>query len=213
MKPTILLLAALGILLLSCGKKAVVRQYYVIEIPAAGDSTITAQPPLSKGYCEILPIQIAPAYSQKRIAVRMATHQLNYYFEHEWAVRPEEAFTAQIESYLQSRSLFAVVTSRISKTLPEYELQTRIHRLEALREKKYLAAHLSMEWQFFKSGSGEQVVYHTFDESRTLEKKSINLLASAISDILEEELKKFADKIYDYLEKAPENSNAKPQGN
>lgn len=209
MKRITFILPFLGLALLgfSCGSRTVTRQYYVIEFPVARDSAALARTPLSSGYCEIAPLEIAPAYAQKRIAVRIGTHELNYYQEHEWAVRPDEAIAAQVEDYLQSRRLFTMVSSRLGRETPHYELYTRIHQLEAIDQKNRLLAHLRLDWELYDRVSGERVVLHSFNESQILQKRNINLLAAAVSGILKAELAHFGDKIEAYLQ---ENRAAAP---
>lgn len=203
----ILPLLSLALLALSCGSRTVTRQYYVIEFSVASDSAALARPPLSNGYCEIAPLEIAPAYAQKRIAVRIGTHELNYYQEHEWAVRPDDAIAAQVEDYLQSRRLFAMVSSRLGREVPQYELYTRIYQLEAVDQKNRLLAHLRLDWELYDRVSGERAVIHSFNRSQVLQKRNINLLAAAVSGILEAELTRLGDKIEAYLK---ENRAAAP---
>jgi ABC-type uncharacterized transport system auxiliary subunit len=209
MKASILLFLATVIALSSCGKKSIVREYYIIEFPVQIDSAFIAQPPSNKTYCEILPIRIAPAYAQKRIVVRTGTHQLNYYLHHEWAVRPEEAISIQIENYLCSCKLFTDVSSRLFKVQPDFSLDIRIHHLEAVQEKQELVAHLHMTLELRDNAFDQPVVFHTFDERRTLAKKNINLLASSLSDILALELENFAGQIEQFLRTSQKPSAAK----
>jgi ABC-type uncharacterized transport system auxiliary subunit len=199
MKTPIFLIFAATIALFSCGKKSIVREYYIIEFPVEIDSTFITQSSLTKAYCEILPVQVAPAYAQKRIAVRTGTNQLNYYLHHEWAVRPEEAITAQIENYLRSRKLFTDISSRLFRVRPDFSLDVQIHYLEAVQEKQKLTARLHMTLELWDNVAGQPLIFHTFDERRTLAKKNINLFAASLSDILAIELKKFTDKIELYL--------------
>lgn len=210
MKTSIFLIFFITIMLFSCGKKSIVREYYIIEFPVAIDSTLAEQPSDSRTYCEILPVQIAPAYSQKRIAVRTGTHQINYYYNHEWAIRPEEAITIQIENYLQSRQLFSNVSSRLFRVRPDFSLYVRIHHLEAIQEKQKLLARLHMDLKLYDNTSDQPVVFHTFDTRETLARKNINLLASSLSDILRLELEKFAYKIERYLQSSQKSSDIEP---
>lgn len=208
--PVTLYLLGMALLALSCGSKTVIRQYYLIEFPVAADSAALARPPLSNGYCEIAPLEIAPAYAQKRIAVRIGSHELNYYQHHEWAVRPEEAVAAQLETYLRSRRLFATVSSRLGREAPQYELYTRIYQLEAVEERNRLATRLRLDWELYDRVSGERVVLHSFNESQTLPKRNLNLFAAALSGILKTELARFGDKIEAYLQESRPAAPASP---
>lgn len=199
MKRSFLLVTLFAIGLLSCGKKSIIREYYVIEFPVTIDSITVNQPPVYDGFCEILPIRIAPAYAGKRIAVRTESHRLNYYIQNEWAVQPEESITALLENYLQSRRLFSSISTRPFKVYPNFELYSHVHHLEAVEYQSRLKAHLHIDWELYDRNADHLVVFHTFETSRFLVRRDINLLATTVSNILEEELQKFADKIENYL--------------
>lgn len=200
MKRSFLLIILFAIGLHSCGRKSIVREYYVIEFPVKIDSTTVNQPPLYNGFCEILPIQIAPAYAGTQIAVRTESHQLNYYVQNEWAVRPEESINALLESYLQSRRLFSNITSSPFRIYPNFELYSHVYHLEAVEDRNRLKAHLHIDWELYERNANHLAVFHSFDISRYLARRNINQLAITISNILEEELRKFADKIENYLQ-------------
>jgi len=199
MKQSFLLVILFAIALLSCGKKSIIREYYVIEFPVIIDSTTVNQPPIYEGFCEIRPIRIAPAYAGKRIAVRTESHRLNYYVQNEWAVQPEESITALLENYLQSRRLFSSVSTRPFKVYPNFELSSHVHHLEAVEYQNRLKARLHIDWELYDRNSSRLVIFHSFDISRFLFRRDINMLATTISNILEEELQKFADKIENHL--------------
>jgi len=206
MKRSFLLVLPFAIALLSCGTRSIIREYYIIEFPVTIDSVTVNQPPLYDGFCEIQPIQITPAYAGTRIAVRTESHRLNYYVQNEWAVRPEESISALMENYLRSRKLFSGISTRSFKAYPNFELYSHVHHLEAVEVENRLKAHLHIDWELYDRNSGHLVVFHSFETSRFLLRKDINLLATTISNILEEELQKFADKIENYLRQAQSGS-------
>ncbi len=200
----VIILAGLLLFVSACGKRAVIRQHYIIEVPVEVDSTLLSKQPLSNEYCEILPIKVRPAYAKKRIAVRTGSHELAYYFYHEWAVRPENAFMNLVESYLQNQRFFAGVASHLWRQNPRYQLSVNVYQLEAIQERQRLLAHLHMDFILQDIVSRETVVFHTCDERRPLRERKINLLAETVSEILETELQKFGDKIRNYLREVPQ---------
>jgi hypothetical protein len=78
-----------------------------------------------------------------------------------------------------------------------------------VQEKQELVAHLHMTLELRDNAFDQPVVFHTFDERRTLAKKNINLLASSLSDILALELENFAGQIEQFLRTSQKPSAAK----
>lgn len=191
----------LGLLILiGCARRTIIREYYVLELPPAADSTEYSRPALVDGACNLLPIQVAAAYDQTRIAVRTASHQLNYYVYHEWAVNPGTAFTELAEDFLRRRHLFAEISTQIVFTAPAYRISGTVYHLEAMEEKGRLLAHLSAELRLMDNQAGKMAVQHSFDRTVRLPRKNINSLAANLSEIFQNELTTFAGKMRRYLE-------------
>lgn len=183
----------------SCGRKTIEKNYYLLEFPIIADSTEFAHTPHTRDYCEILPPQVYPAFAQHRIAMRSGSHQVSYFISHEWAVRPDEAISNLIEGYVQSRGLFAGVASRVWPLQPQYQLRTRVQRLEAVQDDKKLTAHLHIDFELFHRITGRVVVSHSSDRYQPLDRKNMDLFALTISAMLAAELQVLADKIATYL--------------
>ena len=181
-----------------CGKKAMVRTFYLIELPQPADTAI-GTPPLIKASCEILPVVISPAFSSARIALRTDSHELTYYFYHRWAIHPEEQFTHLLEIYLQNENLFASVSSRIWDAVPIFQIAGQIRQLEIVENEDGLDVRFSMTLRLIDKTLSKTLVSHSFDTSRPLPERDVNLFASEISDIYHEELAIFAGKLGSYL--------------
>ncbi len=200
---TILFVFLIAVVMIGCGKRAIIRQYYVIDFPVLSDSTQLAQPPLSDKICEVLPVRVSPAYAEKQIALRTDSHELKYYVYHFWAVKPENAFANLIENYLQSKRLFTLISSQLWKTHPDYEISTRIYHLEAVKVNKHLNAHLHLDIELTDTRNHQTVVVHSFDKYAPLPKRKVNLFAAVISQMLHRELDVFSQKIRAYLLSLP----------
>ena len=181
-----------------CGKKAMVRTFYLIELPQPADTAI-GTPPLIKASCEILPVVISPAFSSARIALRTDSHELTYYFYHRWAIHPEEQLTHLLEIYLQNENLFAGVSSGIWDVVPIFQIAGQVRQIEVVEDEGGLDAHFCMTLRLIDKTLNKILVSHSFDVSRALPERDINLFASVISDIYDEELSLFAGKLRSYL--------------
>ncbi|RMF60557.1 MAG: hypothetical protein D6748_03820 [Calditrichaeota bacterium] len=195
--PLILLVVLVG-LTVGCTKKAIVRQYYVIDFPVKIDST-SSLPPLTQKICEIVPVRVAPVYTTNKIALRTRSHELTYFLYHVWAVKPDKAITHLMEKFFQAQHLFKEISSYLWKTQPDYELRTRVDRLELSEQKGRMFARVAMTLELYDLKTNQTVVYHVFDSSLPLQKKNINLFAAVVSSEIHHQLKEMATKMKLYL--------------
>ncbi len=191
-----------------CGRKTILRKYYVIEIPAPADSVILDKPPLTEKTCEILPVSVAPPFANTRIALRKQTHEITYYVNHRWAVKPDEVITQQIERHLQQQRIFSLATSRFWKLIPDYQLKTEIYQLEAVEENGKLTAHLHIDFSLVDTHSRKVVIYFSANRFEPLPKKNMNLFADALSNRLSQELHTLSQKMTVYFQNSPGNQSA-----
>lgn len=198
-----LVLVAVVLSMSGCGRHAVLRKYYIIELPdPAGLSTRTT--PVSDAACEILPVSVADAFASDRIAMRRDSYELTYYAYHQWAVPPGEATMQLIEQHLQDSRLFSSVSGRFWELLPDYRLQTRIHQLEVVRDDAgRLSAHLHVDYSLIERQTNTVVVFHDRDSIVPLPDRNMNAFAEAISGLLQQSLVDLSGKLEAHL--VPEN--------
>ncbi|RMD86264.1 MAG: hypothetical protein D6813_15160 [Calditrichaeota bacterium] len=201
MKKYFVFLSLIGLFLGGClGRKEVFYKYYLVEFPTVRDSTLSKNYTNSKFSCEILPVEIHPAYSSTRIAVRMNSHELDYFAYHRWAVRPAELFVLTAENYLRESHLFASVSTQIRRRLPEFQVKIKIQQLEAIQQDKKFSAHLNLELQLLETTSGEILITEKSNSIQPLPENDLNLFASTISQIYLHTLNRFAEKISSYFQ-------------
>ena len=182
----------------SCSKKVITRNYYVLEFPEqAADNKL--EKPLVNASCEIFAVNIPPAFSQSRIAVRKRSHEISYYQNHLWAVTPGDLIAQLVESYIQKQNIFTKASQTIWKEVPAFRIHTYVQQIEAMDIDDELHARLKMKIDLFDRSENVIMVSHQFDRSEKLDERDINLFASSLSRILLEELNIFSDKIKDEL--------------
>lgn len=195
MKKYFLVILLLSIILIqSCSKKVITRNYYVLEFPAQNEE-IQRSKPLVNESCEIFAVNIPPAFSQSRIAVRTRSHEISYYQNHLWAVAPGDLIVQLIESFMQKQYIFTKASQTIWKEVPIYRIYPYVQQIEAMDIDDELYAHLKMKIDLFNSSDNSIVVSHQFERKEMLEERDINFLAESLSEILQEELLDFSDKI------------------
>jgi ABC-type uncharacterized transport system auxiliary subunit len=207
----ILFIFGVIIFLSSCGRqKTVVNKYYVIDIPEIAASSVPEGETYDDSYCKVNETVIYPAYSTRQIANRRRSHELVYFENHTWAVRPQEVFTRVTIDFLQKQKLFKNVSSRFWNVVPEYYLETTIYNLEVSEIDKDFSAHLQLEFRLIHADSNDTFLVHHADRSAPLEKRDLDLMASEISRMYHEELKNLAEKIKVILEEVKSKKNMQP---
>jgi ABC-type uncharacterized transport system auxiliary subunit len=172
-----------------------VNRYYVIEIPTDSSEYIYETENTIDQYCEIIPVDIYPAYSSLKVALRSDDYEIIYYSFHQWAVRPSESFTRIMEDYFLHHKVFKGVSTRFWRINPKYKLITSIYRLEVLEEQGQLNAHLSLEFRLVEGENNLLLLSHKVNRKELLNSKDLNLFARAVGEIFYDELNRFSGKI------------------
>jgi ABC-type uncharacterized transport system auxiliary subunit len=182
------------------GRKSVMQNYYLLELPAVADSSGKLEEPVSDASCILSPVVVHSAFSSHRIAVRTQSHELNYYGYHQWAVRPDESFSKLLIEFFEQRAVFADIVTNIMQPSSQYRLATEIDYLEVVQVENNLLTHLSLSCQLLDNASGEVVLFHEADRRVPLATKNLNHFAAAVSDIFYQELHQFSTMISSYFE-------------
>jgi ABC-type uncharacterized transport system auxiliary subunit len=199
MKKLIFILIILAVGVQSCGERALVRHYYILELPAKGTYDPGLTTPV-EGVCEILDTKVPPAYAQLRIAVRKKSHEISYYQYHHWAMNPSENLTSLLEDQVKMAQIFSWSQSGFLKQIPDYQIASRVYKLEALDNEDAFYAHLEMGMELIIHASNKTIVTHEFERTQKLNSRDLNLFASELSVIFQEEAQQFTTKIISYFQ-------------
>ena len=185
----------------SCvSKKTVTSRYYVIETPTENIKKIpedTAS--IIAHYCQIEEVLILPAYATRKIANRSRSNEITYYSYHEWAVRPEEYFLQIMLDFFEQQNTFSGVALRYWEVDPKYKLITTVYQLEVVQRKSKLAAHLHIESKLVDNSDMKTILSHRADKEIIVEKKDLNYIAKAFSEMYYEFLKEFNEVVIDKM--------------
>jgi len=203
------LISILIVLLFSAcgGQKTVVKKYYMIEQPGTKIDTSDNTPAAIDAWCEVAEVDVYPAFESRKIVFRDDSHQIRYFGDHEWAVRPTDVLTPVISDYLSAHKVFTRVSTRFWERPSDYRLNTTIFNLEVgnAERKNNFEAHLKLRFELIDAQTDTIAVWHTADRRSVLENKDLNLLAATISDMFYEELEKFTAKTKEVLSKQQNN--------
>jgi ABC-type uncharacterized transport system auxiliary subunit len=196
MKYTLITALALMLLFSGClSEKSAITRHYTIEWTGERKEAGSAANPLIAGRCEIDPVEVHPLYEKTQIVNRSDSHEVTYYKYHQWAIRPSVAVMEVVRAYLVDAGMFESVSARYSRNIPDYRFSTTIRQLEVIESKHQFQAHLDIEFRIISNGDGRILMEHRADRTGTLDKKELNLFASAVSNMLVSELNTFEEMI------------------
>ena len=180
-------------------QKQTINRYYLIEKPDSISLPISRQSSPLNGYCEIIPVDVSPAFASREIANRSNSHEIIYYKKHHWAIGPAKSLSLLLEDYLSQARIFKGVSSRSRITDSEFKLETTVYQLEVVQENEDLSAHLALEFKLFSPPNNKLLISYKADRMQKLQEKDLNLFAETISKLFYEELNAFAQTMIDEL--------------
>jgi ABC-type uncharacterized transport system auxiliary subunit len=189
----------LPLLFSGCGKKAMIQKYYVLEASSSQDRRIPRFVRTLPFRVEVRDFRVGKAFDQTRIAERSASNELDYYFYHNWAVRPPIALADLVYLVLDRTQLFQRLTREYSLT-SDYIVAGQILSIERVDKDNQTFAHISGTLNLAEVKSDITVMRYEFDQSMPMGKeKSMNRFAALISEIMYQESEAFARKLAEYF--------------
>jgi ABC-type uncharacterized transport system auxiliary subunit len=199
MKRLSILLLVFGLIMMQCGKRAMIRKYYLIEIPAE-PMTVQADSLGFPAHVDVRDFQISKAIDQTRIALRSDSHELNYYFYHHWAVRPSAGIPDMIYNVISKKHCFSRLVRGFSSH-PDYLITGYIYHLER-DETDRVKAHVAADFKLIDTQSGFTQVIHSFDRMETYKHPdNMNAFAATVSEVLYQEIIIFTEQLVSYFDR------------
>ena len=190
----ILILIAAG-----CGKRAVIRKYYVLQPDVNKQMALDLEKPFPKAL-EVRDFQVARAFEQSRIAFRSASHEMNYYWYHHWASRPSTGITYMVFQMIDGAGIFEK-TSLGFATHSDFIITGDVHQLERVEqeEENKTSAHLCLTLKLLNASTGQEIMRYPFDRQIVLKDGSMNRFAESVSHILQQETQTFIKQVVRYM--------------
>ena len=185
-----------------CTKKAIIRKYYIIDIPADSSVSFVERTAPLPFHLEIRDFEVAKAFSQMPIALRTQSNELNYYFYHHWAVKPGTGIADIIFACIDQSGLFQKVTRGYIPD-SDYCLMGHVYAIERLQNRKKASAHLHLKFVLLDHHLTKPLLFHEFDRTKPFTpQKQMNPFAVAVSEILFEEFELFIEDILNYFDES-----------
>jgi ABC-type uncharacterized transport system auxiliary subunit len=196
----VIVLFLVGLSFIGCGRRAIIRKYYVLEAQSFIPSErLGIDHPFAYNV-DVRNFRVGPAFEQTRIAVRSASHELDYYFYHHWAIRPSTAIADMVFELVDRSGLFQQCFRGYSYR-PDFLISGHVYSLERVRDESGDAAHLNVLVELVDVKSEQSVVRHEFDRTVKLTTGgSMNEFARIISDIMLQETEQFIHRATDFLQ-------------
>ncbi len=195
-KRSLLVLLGASLLFVACTKKSIIRRYYVIELPQMTENVPQRQ---QLDYqVDVRNFRVGQAFDQTRIAVRTASHELNYYYYHHWAVKPSQAVADVVYEYLEQTDLFSQTFRGISYS-PDFLVTGEVKSLERIQKNKSWFGHIDIRLELVNAETELSIVQHESDLSQELEGNSMNEFATVISQLVLQASQEFFDKVSEQI--------------
>jgi len=200
MKKNFYILSLLALIFLSCSRQAMIRRYYVVEMPANENLEQETKIDYQFDYkVDVRDFWVARAFDQTRIALRTQSHELNYYFYHHWAVKPSTAVADVVYEWAQREALFSRLIRGISFN-PDFLIVGEIKTLERLEQDKESYAHVHYRLELRKYKSEVTLVQFETDQTRRVKDNTMNAFADTASEITIAIAEEFFGRVTSYLQ-------------
>ena len=193
-----LLLFLIGIIC-SCATRAIQPKYYILDYRAViQDSSLVVKKPFPYKV-QVQTMKIPRTFDRVSIVVRYSAHRLDYYRYNLWAIRPQITISDLIADHISRFGIFMQCQREFLDERPDYEIIGTIEAIEKFDNEAYTAAHLAMKLYLRTFDGYENLLSHEFDRQEEMPVFRMELFAQKLSDILEEEVNKFIEKMIIYF--------------
>ncbi len=192
----IIFIAAFAGIASSCslfGSKAPIRHYYQIYYkpkPILGRQV--------SGTVRIRTFDVDKIYRRHNLLFRTSPYEVFYYNTHFWASRPADMITDLVAAHVKETGLFSDVIMQLDRR-PDYVMTGRIRALDEIDSDDIWFARVSMIFELKDYRTDRTIITHSFDRRKEVHNQRQVYVVRAMGEMLEEEIEKFFNKIYEKL--------------
>ena len=173
--------------LAGCGGAAKYPHYYTLNVPPPPD------PPIADSVHTSLAVREfrSPAYlRQGAIVYKTSPEQIDFYDYHRWAVDPREFVTSAVTERLRASGSFAQVKRYDGRSDIDYVLSGRLEKLEEIDYDGGVKVEVEISAQMTSLASGATVWSNEVSEVRTVDKRDVSAVVSAMNRSMERAIEK-----------------------
>lgn len=204
----LLIILSLSLIIYTCSTKAIQPKYYILDYqPVLRDSTLMVAKPFPYKI-QVQTMKIPRTFDRVSIVVRYSAHRLDYYRYNLWAIRPQITISDLIADHISRFGIFKECQREFLEERPDYEIIGDIEAIEKFDHEQYIAAHLALKLYLRTYDGYENLLSHEFDRVEEMPVFQMELFAQKLSDVLEEEVNQFIQKMIDYFNNKTEVSSS-----
>jgi len=189
----------LSLMLSACATKSIHPEYYILDYqPVLRYSTLKVDVPFPFKV-QVQTMKIPRTFDRVNIVVRYSAHRLDYYRYNLWAIRPQIIISDLIANHISRYGIFEICQREFLEERPDYEIIGYIDAIEKFDHESYTAAHLALKLYLRTYDGYENLLSHEFDRVEEMPVFRMELFAQKLSDILEEEVNNFIQKMIVYF--------------
>lgn len=192
--------------MLQCRGKPVPVQYDFYELSFSLDDVgpENSHIPLTNATYAILPVQIDPAFATKKIIVRTASKELEFFSKHLWAEKPSTMIGNLLKSYIEKTKIFGGRPTINWETDADYFIRIHIYQFLILNVTEELEAFLYMELELINNHNNKIVVANLLYSREIVPERNLDAFVQQISQMLKRGFISFENKMREYFEKNKE---------
>lgn len=186
--------AALCLLLwTSCGGgKIPATHYYALDLPAAPRP---APADALRHSVAVLPVGATEMLEQDRIVYRPTREEVGYYEYHRWAEDPRTSIQNALIARLRQTGAFATVAPFDGRTRADFQLRTRIDRLEEVDFEQGVKVYVSISAELVDGQTARVAWTGVGTGERTVTQSDVGEVVSRMSEAAEQALDGLAGQI------------------
>jgi ABC-type uncharacterized transport system auxiliary subunit len=139
--------------------------------------------------------EILLAYDRPQIVYRFDPYKFKYYHFRFWVAKPQQMIAEVLHRHIKHVNLFRQVSLVYQREVPDFELVGQINAIEEYDAGDTWYAHISMSLQLVRFSDRKVIWAYEFDRKKEVFTKEPVYVVRAMSEIIEEEMRKIISGI------------------
>ncbi len=171
------------------------RQYFTLSYPMTEGRTTETRPPLHPVRLRLRPFTATLPYDRPQIVYRQSPYVFQYYAFKLWASKPQHMLREIVERHILASRLVAEVEREYGERPPDYELGAEVVAIEEFDSGDVWYGHLAMRFELLRFRDKTVIWRGHFDRRRVVHKREPVYVVHALSQVLEEEMRRIVAEL------------------
>ena len=166
-----------------------------MSYPLTEDRATDRRPPLHPVRLRLRPFTSTLPYDRPQIVYRQSPYLFQYYAFRLWASKPQHMLREIVERHLLASRLVQDVEREYGEHPPDYELGAEVVAIEEFDSGDVWYGHLAMRFELMRFRDKTVLWRGHFDRRRVVHKKEPIYVVRALSQILEDEMRRIVAQL------------------